>query len=256
MSDAMRDSARVPVRFLIFLAAAFLVTAGDTFTTSAQGPGLDGQTVWDGVFTKTQVERGLSTFLANCANCHGEDLRGTPARPSSLVGDSWMGNFQTQTAEDLFNFLSTRMPNATPGSLTSPEYLDLAALILSSNGMPAGETELTAESAVGVTIIPEDGELVPLQNATLIRVVGCLAEDDSGWVVNNATLPQRITNSGVGPNDADVALGDESFPLLFVLLPLDEVIGHRVSVSGLSEGIGAADGINVTTVDSVTETCQ
>jgi cytochrome c553 len=252
----MKQSHRVsPVRILIFLCAAALVVSASTFTMSAQSL-LDGPTVWDGVFTEAQAERGAGGYASNCSQCHGADLRGG-GRFAALVGDSWMGNFQTQTVRDLYDFISTNMPNgANAGSLSGQMYLDLAAFILSSNDMPAGEAELTADSGAGVVIVAEDGELLALPDATLVRVVGCLAEDDNGWVVNNATTPERLTSAGVGLEDATVALGDGSYPLLFVLLPIDEFIGHRVSVSGLSEGAGASDGINVTIVESVGETCQ
>lgn len=256
MSDVMSYRDRVSSsRLLIFCSVALLVVAGSLFTTSAQGPG-DGPTVWSSpAFTDAQADRGAGTYAANCSNCHAEDLSGG-GRFAALVGDPWMGNFQTQDVSDLVDFISTRMPNNTPGSLSGSEYLDLAAFILRSNGMPAGDAELTADSGEGVTIIAEDGVLLPLQDSTLVRVVGCLAEGDNGWVVNNATAPSRITAAGVGPNDAAVALGDRSFDLLFVLLPLDEYVGHRVSVSGLSSGNDAEEGINVTIVESVAESCQ
>jgi cytochrome c553 len=244
-----------PVRILLFLSAAALFVAASTFTTSAQSL-LDGPTVWDGVFTEAQAERGAGAYAANCSQCHAENLSGG-GRFAALVGDSWMGNFQTKTVRDLYDFISTNMPNgANAGSLSGQMYLDLAAFILQSNGMPAGEAELTADSGEGVVIIAEDGELLALPDNTLVRVVGCLAEGDNGWVVNNATAPERVTVAGVGVEDDTVALGDGSFDLLFVLLPLDEFVGHRVSVSGLSDGPGAEDGINVTIVESVGETCQ
>jgi cytochrome c553 len=254
--NVMNHCARVsPVSLLIFLSSAFLVVAGGVFTTSAQGPGLEGPTVWDGVFTEAQAERGGTAYAANCSRCHGDELDGG-GRFAALVGDPWMGNFQTQSVEDLFNFISTNMPNGNGGSLSDSMYLDLAAFILSSNDMPAGDAELTASSGAAVTIIAEDGELLALTSGTLVRVVGCLAEGDDGFVVNNATAPERLNAAGVGPEDATVALGAGSFPLLFVLSPIDEFVGHRVSVSGLSDGEGAVNGINVTLVESVGESCE
>jgi hypothetical protein len=242
---------------LVYFSVVSLVVAGGVFTTSAQESGLDGLTVWDGAFTEEQAERGSITYGSNCSGCHGDAGVGTN-RASSLTGDAWMGNFQTQTVDDLFMFIRTNMPLNDEGSLSNFQYLDLAAFILSINDIPAGETELTLTSGVGVTIIPEDGELVALQDSTLIRVVGCLVEGgDSGWFVNNATAPRRLSRAaGVGPEDASAALGDGTFPLLFVLLPLDDYIGHRVSVSGLTQGEGGTDGINVAIVESVSETCE
>jgi len=252
----MSNKLRVSSRLLIVLSAMALMVVGSTFTTSAQGGG-DGKTVWNTpVFTDAQAERGASAYAANCSQCHAEDMRGG-GRYAALVGDSWMSDFQTQSVADLFAFISTNMPNgANAGSLPRSTYLDLASFILQSNGMPSGAADLTPESGADVQILPEDGNLLPLADGTLVRVVGCLAENDNGWVVNSATQPRRIQRAGVGPGDATVELGDNSFDLLFVLLPLDDYLGHRVSVSGLSSGPDASEGINVSQVDTVADTCQ
>jgi hypothetical protein len=44
-------------------------------------------------------------------------------------------------------------------------------------------------------------------------------------------------------------------PLKFVLTRLDSFVGQRMSASGLLIGAGGADGINVTTVSRVADTC-
>jgi hypothetical protein len=43
--------------------------------------------------------------------------------------------------------------------------------------------------------------------------------------------------------------------LKFVLTRLDSFVGQRMSVSGILIGVGGADGVNVTTVSRVAETC-
>jgi hypothetical protein len=43
--------------------------------------------------------------------------------------------------------------------------------------------------------------------------------------------------------------------LKFVLTRLDGFVGQRLSVSGILLGAGGADGINVTTVNRVAESC-
>jgi hypothetical protein len=42
---------------------------------------------------------------------------------------------------------------------------------------------------------------------------------------------------------------------MFVLTPLEAYLGHRVRVRGLLMGEGGVDGINVSTVESLTESC-
>ena len=43
--------------------------------------------------------------------------------------------------------------------------------------------------------------------------------------------------------------------LKFVLTRLDAYVGQRMSASGLLIGAGGADGLNVTTVNRVADTC-
>ena len=46
------------------------------------------RTVWDGVYTDAQAERGRAAYQQSCAACHREDLRGDSTAPS-LVGESF-----------------------------------------------------------------------------------------------------------------------------------------------------------------------
>ena len=48
---------------------------------------------------------------------------------------------------DLFDFLTSAMPQGDPGSLTADEYTSLIAYILSQSGYPAGPRELPAGKA-------------------------------------------------------------------------------------------------------------
>jgi hypothetical protein len=147
------------------------------------------------------------------------------------------------------------MPNGVnAGSLSASTYNDLVALILKSNGFPAGTTEVAPETVAGVQIIPKDGP-GELPANTLVRVVGCLSKNGSDWLLINATVPERIERTGAGPEDASRPLGNRSLALKFVLTRLDPFAGQRMSVSGMLIGAGGADGINVTTVNRVAETC-
>ena len=44
--------------------------------------------VWDGVYSSDQADRGQKVYEATCARCHGADLTGGRARP--LVGESFV----------------------------------------------------------------------------------------------------------------------------------------------------------------------
>jgi mono/diheme cytochrome c family protein len=236
-----------------FLLAAL---AGSVATTAGQEPAAGAQTrsVWDGVYTEQQAARAAGTFSTNCARCHGaEGGGGEDGR--SLTGDAFWQSYRESTVDHLFTYVRENMPNGAGGSLSTSAYLDLVAFILNRNGFPAGAEELTEQSTIGVQIIAETGP-GELPATTLARVVGCLARDDSTWVLTNATPPERVEAPGVGDTDATRELGTRTYPLMFVLTSLQRYVGHRMSASGLLLGEGGADGLNVMAVQSVAESCQ
>jgi hypothetical protein len=147
------------------------------------------------------------------------------------------------------------MPNGQGGTLPAATYNDLVALILKSNGFPAGTTEVTPETVATVQIIPKDGP-GELPSNTLVRVVGCLSpKSGSDWTLTSATTPQRIEKTGPVPEDATRPLGDRTVTLKFVLNRLDTFVGQRMSVTGILIGAGGVNGINVATVNRVAEAC-
>jgi mono/diheme cytochrome c family protein len=234
---------------LLLLATALFLGLVGSVITAAQTPA-KGPTVWDGVYTEAQAERATAIFGSNCSNCHTLTSEGN--RP--LSGDKFWEGFTQKTVGDLLKFVSTSMPNNNPGTLPAASYNDLVALILKSNGFPAGTAEVTPDAVATVQIIPKDGP-GELPANTLVRVVGCLSKSGSDWVLTSATMPERVDKTGVGPEDATRALGDRTATLKFVLTRLDPFVGQRMSVSGILLGAGGANGINVTTVSKVADTC-
>jgi mono/diheme cytochrome c family protein len=222
-----------------------------TVVVTAQGAKPSGPTVWDGVYTDAQAGRASGVFSQSCERCHTLTSEGT--RP--LSGEKFWEGYTQKTVGDLLNFVKTNMPNGQGGSLPATTYNDLVALILKSNGFPAGKTEVTPETVANVQIIPKDGP-GELPTNTLVRIVGCLSpKSGSDWVLTSATVPQRIEKTGAVPEDATRPLGDRSMTLKFVLNRLDSFVGHRMSVTGILIGAGGVNGINVATVNRVAETC-
>ena len=232
------------------LIIVLLLTSAGRVLMNAQAPAA-GRTVWDGVYTDAQAARATSTFNNICSNCHTLSAQGN--RP--LSGEKFWEGFTQKTVGDLLTFVKTNMPNGVnAGSLSPSTYNDLVALILKSNNFPTGTAEVTPEAVVGVQIIPRDGP-GELPANTLVRIVGCLTKDGSDWVLTSATAPQRAERTGAAPEDATRPLGDRKMTLKFVLTRLDPFVGQRMSASGILIGAGGADGINVTTVSRVAETC-
>ena len=208
------------------------------------------RTVWDGVYTDLQADRAAPVFSQSCAGCHTLSADGE----GPLAGKPFWDGYTQRTVAELLTYVRTNMPNGSGGSLPAATYNDLVALILRSNGLPAGRTELAPDTAATVRIIPKDGSDTLPAN-TLVRVVGCLARKGSDWILTSATAPERIDKTGVGPDDATRPLGQHTTTLKFVLTRLDAFAGQRMSVSGLLVGAGGVDGLNVATVNRVAETC-
>lgn len=101
-----------------------------------------------GYYTRAQADAGKATFEQTCAICHGDNLQGGVG--PALAGKDFLSvsQYQGLTAEYLYHFMSTNMPQNAPGSLTKTQYLDLAAYILSFNGYASGSTPLTADTNI------------------------------------------------------------------------------------------------------------
>jgi mono/diheme cytochrome c family protein len=130
-------SKRIPAaRALAFLAA--LSGAGLALAQEA------GRSAAAGAYTDAQVERGAQAYSAQCAICHGADMRGSPGAPA-LSGPEFMFGWNSRTAGELLDYVRKNMPPGQAGSLSDQDYADVVAGILKANGFPAGPAELPAE---------------------------------------------------------------------------------------------------------------
>ena len=78
------------------------------------------RTVWDGVYTDAQAERGRASYQQSCAACHREDLRGDSTAPS-LVGESFTFLWGDMEVGELLARMQKLMPPERPGSLPAPD---------------------------------------------------------------------------------------------------------------------------------------
>ena len=104
------------------------------------------RTVWDGVYTDAQAERGRASYQQSCAACHREDLRGDSTAPS-LVGESFTFLWGDMEVGELLARMQKVMPPERPGSLPAQTYIDIVAFMLQKNAFPAGNMELSADPA-------------------------------------------------------------------------------------------------------------
>ncbi len=100
-----------------------------------------GATVWDGVYTAEQAERGREIYATTCAVCHGPALGGVESAPP-LTGDQFNANWSGTTIADLAERIRISMPVDKPGTLSRPQLAALVAYILKVDGFPAGTAEI------------------------------------------------------------------------------------------------------------------
>lgn len=101
--------------------------------------------VWDGVYTRAQAERGKALYLQYCGSCHRDDLSGFSTVPP-LVGDAFLKSWSSRTADELYTYMRSAMPPYQSTAIGRQLYLDIVAFVFESNGMPAGAEELRPDS--------------------------------------------------------------------------------------------------------------
>lgn len=104
--------------------------------------------------SQEQIERIQATYERMCLECHGESFDGGLIGGAPLVGAAFLNKWGGRSVEALYLYTQSQMPQGGPGSLSAQRYADLVALILSVNGHPIGDEELTPDldrlSGVGI----------------------------------------------------------------------------------------------------------
>jgi mono/diheme cytochrome c family protein len=143
-----------------------------------------GATPADIARAKGQADRGATVFANECARCHGQRGEGIgsasailgpgalPEYPRALVGSTdpaqsdpqllqieaqarpagsaWRDQFRT--AQDLFNFVSTRMPKGNAGKLPQPDYWAVVSFMLAVQGAKVSASGLGPTNASSIPI--------------------------------------------------------------------------------------------------------
>jgi outer membrane protein assembly factor BamB/mono/diheme cytochrome c family protein len=104
------------------------------------------RSVWNGVYSGEQAQRGKAFYKTECGSCHGKTLEGDDA--PALEGSDFLDNWYGRTVGDLFSQIRASMPKQDPGRLTSQQKIDIAAYILSANQFPTGKADLSDQAEI------------------------------------------------------------------------------------------------------------
>ncbi len=128
-------------RFAVTAIVAVVVLGGLAAALRAQTT----RTVWDGVYTEEQAERGGVLFDRECAQCHGPAGAGGGMAPA-LVDSAFSANYDGQTVGDLFDRNRATMPIGREGQLSGQQNADITAFMLQCNKFPFGTSELPSQT--------------------------------------------------------------------------------------------------------------
>jgi hypothetical protein len=107
-----------------------------------------------GVYTDIQAKRGQQVYAGTCSSCH---------QPTSHQGTAFSQNWDRHSLSELFNYVSTQMPQDNPGSLDPNSAADVVAFLLKIYAMPAGTTELAPDTVAMKTILIDSRTTRPPQ---------------------------------------------------------------------------------------------
>lgn len=118
----------------VLLAAAVWIGTASAHAVTVQVPPVLAS---HGVYTSAQARRGASLYEDICLACH---------TLSRFRGADFATKWSSQPLAVLYKAVKA-MPLGEPESLASEEYADVVAYLLSINGYPAGQHELTGSDA-------------------------------------------------------------------------------------------------------------
>jgi alcohol dehydrogenase (cytochrome c) len=129
------------LRNTLRLVFGVLMMGGGAGFMIERAPRIDAQALGSPTYTSEQAAQGQTAYAQNCASCHGPNLDdGQFAAP--VKGSAFRQQWGSKSVEELFTYVSSRMPPASPGSLGDEAYAGVLAYLLQQNGVGAGTRPL------------------------------------------------------------------------------------------------------------------
>ncbi|PWK62383.1 c-type cytochrome [Roseicyclus mahoneyensis] len=114
-------------------------------------PPMAPRSIWDGVYTEAQAERGAQVYRAPCGICHGTRLNGAPDDNDMIPGPAlarhnFLRIWDGRSLGMLYTYTISTMPQSNPGFLPPEDYAAIIAHMLAVTGAPPGDAELPADA--------------------------------------------------------------------------------------------------------------
>ena len=247
-------SRRVRATILFNSALAVSLSGQPASGASTQGGALS---VWDGVYTAAQADRGRTVYAAHCSRCHGE---AADSAEHPLSGERFADHWEARTLADLFRRVAAMPPGASAEAVATADRRDAMAYVLRLNGFPEGSAELPAdeEGLAAIRITGKNGP-APMKTGALVKVAGCLrARAGREWELTDAAEPERtvLPAPPIDPEPpAASAPGTRTVALLNVFPNPAAHQGHTMRAVGFLVRNANGDSVNVVSLDLVAPGC-
>lgn len=118
------------------------------------------RSVWDGVYTAEQADRGRSNYTGPCSLCHGRRLDGAPDDPDMrpappLARAKFLREWDGRSLATLYEYSRATMPQSNPGYMSGDMYVEIIAHMLAESDIPAGDQALSTDLQVLSRIVIE-----------------------------------------------------------------------------------------------------
>lgn len=220
--------------------------------------------IWDGLFTAEQADRGKAAFDRSCSRCHNSNLRGSDRGPT-LVGDEFLANWLDGSLEALFSFIRDSMPDGNASTVTDDRKADALAYILQRNGFPTGSAELPPDTTkLEMVQVLRKGVAPGLLNLSFVQVVGCLTPAPGAgnrWLLTHSSARPGSRGRGVSAVELERAkaraLGTDTYALVSAAAfePASHT-GHKVAAKGLLYRQPGDERLNLTALETLADTCS
>ena len=91
------------------------------------------RSVNSGVYTEAQATRGEAAYKNHCSSCHYQ---------TEFSGDDFLKRWADKPLWELWDVITTNMPEDEPGSLPDQQYADVISFFLKLNKFPTGGSDL------------------------------------------------------------------------------------------------------------------
>ena len=99
-------------------------------------------TIWSGVYTTDEADRGKQTAANLCGRCHGPELKGTDTAPG-LTGARFFDRWNNLMLLDVIAWIQSAMPGDHGFFVTAKQSREIVGYMLRESGAPSGRAPIS-----------------------------------------------------------------------------------------------------------------